>query len=86
MEWQINKALGIFEHKNNVREHFYCVKEMLELYNTKELLEKLAARPDIDTVCAFDYHKMKKHALEDTGLRYEDYHPETKGITKIPQL
>jgi hypothetical protein len=68
-----------------VREHFYCVKEMLELYNTKELLEKLAARPDIDTICAFDYHKMKVHALEGEGLRYEDYHPELKGI-KIPSL
>lgn len=86
MEWQIYRALGIFEHKNNVRDHFYCIKEMLELYNSKELLEKLAARPDIDTVCAFDYHKMKQHALEGTGLRYEDYHPEEKGITKIPQL
>ncbi len=44
MEWQIYRALGVFEHKNNVREHFYCVKEMFELYNTKELLDKLAAR------------------------------------------
>jgi hypothetical protein len=86
MEWQIYKALGIYEHKNNVREHFYCIKEMFELYNTKELMEKLAARPDIDTVCAFDYHKMKKHALEGNGLKYEDYHPELKGITKIPEL
>ncbi len=68
-----------------MREHFYCVKEILELYNTKELLEKLAARPDLDTVCAFDYHKMKTHALQGEGLRYEDYHPELRGI-KIPQL
>lgn len=69
-----------------MREHFYCVKEMFDLYNTKELLEKLAARPDIDTVCAFDYFKMKKNALEGNGLKYEDYHPEVKGITKIPEL
>ena len=84
MEWQIKKALGVNEHENNIREHYYCVKEIFDLYNTKEKLEKLAARQDIDTVCAFDYFKMKKNALEN-GLRYEDFHPEAKGI-KIPQL
>lgn len=84
MEWQIYKALDVYKHKNNVREHFYCVKQIFELYNTKELLEKLAARPDVDTICAFDYHKMKTHALEGEGLKYEDYHPELKGI-KIPE-
>jgi hypothetical protein len=61
------------------------VKEIFELYNTKELLEKLAARPDIDTICAFDYHKMKDYALNGNGLKYEDYHPELRGI-KIPEL
>jgi len=61
------------------------VKEIFDLYNTKELLEKLAARPDLDTVCAFDYLKMKKGALEGEGLSYQDYHPEARGI-KIPQL
>ena len=70
-------------HENNVRDHFYCVKEIFDLYNTKEKLEKLAARPDLDTICAFDYHKMKKHALSEKGLSYEDFHPEAKGI-KIP--
>ena len=59
MEWQIYRALGVHKHENNVREHFYCIKEIFELYNTKEKLEKLAARPDIDTVCAFDLYKMK---------------------------
>ena len=92
MEWQINKALGVRVHENNVREHFYCVREIFELYNTKEKLEKLAARPDIDTVCAFDYHKMKTFALgtatnqgKFAGLRYEDFHPEAQGI-KVPTL
>jgi hypothetical protein len=84
-EDQIHRALGVFEHKNNVREHFYCVKEMFDLYKTKEQLEKLAARPDIDTVCAFDYVRMKKHALEGEGLKYQDFHPEIKGI-KVPQF
>ncbi|CDW76881.1 UNKNOWN [Stylonychia lemnae] len=85
MEYQIYKSLGVFQHKNNVREHYYCVKEIFDLYNTKELLEKLAARPDIDTVCAFDYLKMKQGALEGSGINYLDYHPEARGI-KIPQL
>ena len=69
-----------------MREHYYCIKEIFDLYNSKEQLEKLAARPDIDTVCAFDYVKMKTNALEGKGLQYEDYHPELRGITKIPEL
>jgi hypothetical protein len=93
MEWQINKALGVHVHENNVREHFYCVKEIFDLYNTKEKLEKLAARQDIDTVCAFDYYRMKTYALGTSdhnqgnfpGLRYEDFHPEAQGI-KVPTL
>ena len=86
MEWQINKALNVRVHENNVREHFYCVKEIFDLYNTKEKLEKLAARPDLDTVCAFDFHRMKTFALGTSssqgkfaGLRYEDFHPEAQG-------
>jgi len=58
---------------------------MFDLYNTKEMLEKVAKRPDLDTICAFDYHKMKKFALEGEGLKYIDYHPELRGI-KVPQL
>ena len=92
MEWQINKALGVRVHENNVREHFYCVKEIFDLYNTKEKLEKLAARPDLDTVCAFDYYRMKSYALgasstqgKFAGLRYEDFHPEAQGV-KVPTL
>ncbi len=84
-EDQIERALGVYEHKNNVREHFYCVKEIFDLYKTKESLEKLAARPDVDTICAFDYLRMKQYALNGEGLKYTDYHPEIKGI-KIPKL
>ena len=90
MEWQIKKAIGVNVHENNVREHFYCVREIFSLYNTKEKLERLAARPDIDTVCAFDYNKMKTWALGSApgkfaGLRYEDFHPEAQGV-KVPTL
>ena len=45
----------------------------------------MAARPDVDTICAFDYNKMKKGALEGHGINYLDYHPEARGI-KIPEL
>lgn len=69
-----------------MREHFHCVREIFDLYSTKEQLEKLAEKPDIDLVCAYDYVKMKKNALEGVGLRYEDYHPELKGIKTIPTL
>lgn len=67
-EDQIHRALGVFEHKNNVRDHFYCVKEIFSLHNSVEQLEKLAERKDVDTVCAFDYVKMKEFALNGHGL------------------
>ena len=92
MEWQINKALQVHTHENNVREHFYCVREIFQLYNTKEKLEKLAARPDVDTICAFDYNRMKTYALGSStsqgkfaGMRYEDFQPAAQGI-KVPTL
>ena len=84
-EDQIQRALSVYEHKNNVREHFHCVKNFFDLYKTKEQLQHLASLPDIDTFCAFDYVRMKKYALEGEGLKYADYHPEIKGI-KVPEL
>ena len=85
-EDQINRALGIFEHKNNVRDHFYCVKEVLSMYSTQEQLEKLAARPDLDTICAYDYQRMKNYALSGEGLKANDWHPELRGIKEIPKM
>ena len=35
-EDQINRALGIYEHRNNVRDHYYCVKEIFSMYKTAE--------------------------------------------------
>ena len=67
-----------------MRDHYYCVKEIFTLYNSVEALEKLKARPDIDTVCAYDLQKMKKYALEGEGLKIQDYKPELKGIDKVP--
>ena len=58
---------------------------MLELHKTKAQLEALVKRPDIDTICALNYVRMKKHALQGDGLQYQDYHPEYKGI-KVPNL
>ena len=85
-EDQINRALGIYEHRNNVREHYYCVKEMFDLYKTPEELQKLAERPDLDTLCAFDYQRMKQHALKGNGLKMQDWHPALQGINEVPKL
>ena len=57
---------------------------MFDLYKTKEQLENLSKRADIDTVCAFDYVRMKNFAMGD-GLSYADFHPEVRGI-KVPKL
>ena len=68
-EDQINRALGIFEHRNNVRDYHYCVKQMFQIYNNVEMLEQLKQREDIDTICAHDYHRMKKYAVQGEGLK-----------------
>jgi hypothetical protein len=48
-------------------------------------LQALQSKPDLDTVCAFDYVRLKNYALNGDGLKYVDYHPEIKGI-KIPKM
>ena len=84
-EDQIHRAFGIFEHKNNVREHFPCVQEIFDLYKTRKQLGKLSNRPDLDTICALKYLKMKKFALNEHGLSFKDNHPEAQGIS-VPKL
>ena len=85
-EDQINRAVGVFEHKNNVRDHFHCVKEIFATYKTPEQLQKLAERPDLDTICAWDYQRMKSYALSGEGLHMNDWHPELRGIKEMPKF
>ena len=85
-EDQIKRALGVFEHQNNVREHYYCVKEIFDLYKTPEQLEALQKRPDLDTICAWDYQRMKQYALSGEGLKMNDWHPALRGIKEIPKM
>jgi hypothetical protein len=61
---------------------------MIDLYKTKEQLKTLIERPDVDTICAFDYVKMKKNALGVNGLHYKDFNPAAQGIMvpKFPEL
>ena len=84
-EDQINRALGVHEHKNNVREHFYCVKQMFDLYKTVDQLKALSARPDIDTMCAWDYNRMKTAMLNGNAGSFADCHPESQGIS-VPKM
>ena len=85
-EDQIKRALGVFEHQNNVRDHFYCVKEVFDLYKTPEQLQKLADRADLDTICAWDYNRMKTYALQGEGLQMPDWHPELRGVKELPKM
>ena len=83
---QINRALGVFEHRNNVREHYHCIREIFNLYKTPEEMKKLSERPDLDTICAYDYARMKNYAMNGEGLHMNDWHPELRGVTEIPKL
>ena len=85
-EDQIKRALGVQEHHNNVRDHYYCVKEIFAMYKTPEQLAELQKRGDIDTICAFDYARMKNYALNGEGLKMNDWHPELRGVKELPKL
>jgi len=80
----MERALQIREHKNNVIDHYECLKKVFSLYTSKERLEEIKSLPDVSTVCAYEYLRMKKNALEEGGLDYKEFHPEHyKGI-KLP--
>jgi hypothetical protein len=68
--------LGIREFENKYMDHFKCVAKLFSMYSTKEQLEKLASRSDIDLACAYEFHEMKKIALSEHGLDYKSFHPQ----------
>lgn len=72
----MERAAGIREHKNNVIDHFDCVKRMFSLYTSKERLEELRGLPDVNTICAHEHYRMKAGALENGTLAYKQFHPE----------
>lgn len=77
----MERALQIREHKNNVVDHYECLKRMFSLYTSKERLEELRDLPDAGTICAYEYNRMKEYALKQGGLDYKEFHPEHyKGI------
>ena len=56
------------------------------MYNTADKLQGLLERPDVNTICAYDYLKMKDYALLGEGLHINDYKPELRGVTHIPKM
>lgn len=60
----MERALNVYQQKNNVIDHFECVKKMFTLYTSEERLNELKNLPDLDTVCAHEHFKMKKAGLE----------------------
>ncbi len=72
----MERAAGIRVHKNNVIDHFECVKRMFSLYTSKERLQELQSLPDVDTLCAHEHWRMKDAALSKGSLAYQEFHPE----------
>ena len=56
------------------------------MYTSVEQLEQLKARSDLDTICAWDYQRMKSFALQGEGLHVKDYKPELRGIDTLPKM
>lgn len=82
----MERILKIFEHKNNLIDYYQCVERYLTMYSDKEHLQKLQEKRDIDLACAFEHHQMKKHIMEEDGLKYENYYPEHFRKMTIPSL
>jgi len=57
---------------------------MFSLYTSRERLTEVASLPDVSTICAFEYHRMKDYALSKGGLDYKEYHPEHYKGLKLP--
>jgi hypothetical protein len=79
----MERALKIREHKNNVIDHYDCVKRVFSLYTSVERLTEIKELPDVNTLCAYEYHKMKKNALSG-GLDFKEFHPEHYKGLKLP--
>ena len=65
------RYLGVNRFKHLYYDHYICIKGVLELYDSKEKLDILQKRSDIDTVCGYEYYQMKKGVLEQNILDYE---------------
>jgi len=72
----MERALKIREHKNNVIDHYDCVKKIFSLYTSVERLEEIKDLPDVNTLCANEFWRMKDLALNKGGLDYKEFHPE----------
>ena len=81
----MERALKIYEHKNNVIDHFECVRNIFTLYTSRERLTELKELPDADLICAYEHYQMKTHALQNNGLSYEEFNPEHFRGIKIPE-
>ena len=82
----MERALKVYEHKNNVIDHFECIRNIFELYTSRERLSELKNLDDADKICAFEHHRMTEHALNNGGLEIQEYHPEYFKGMKIPEL
>ena len=81
----MERALNIRSHKNNVIEHYECVKRMFSLYTSEERLQELAVLPDVDTICAHEHYRMKNEADTKGSLEYQEFHPEHFRNIKLPE-
>ena len=72
----MNNFLEIYQFEERVKEHFNCVRRILEIYNSLELLQKLEKEPTLPNVCFVELINLRKSVYLQNSLSYEKLHPE----------
>ena len=68
------RAKNVNPFKHRLIDHYKCIHNILTLYDDKQKLDKLSLRPDIQTICAYEYYKLKKGVMEEGILEYKTMH------------
>ena len=54
-------------------DYIQCTSKFVGSFHFAPVLEKQLARPDLDTVCAFELYQMKKHFAQGDCLDYNNF-------------
>lgn len=70
------------EFIRKVVEYYDCMTDYFKISDSSKLKNDLT-RPDIDLVCYYELHDLKKHSRETNGLAFNDFvklHPKEEKL------
>ena len=69
----MNDFLEVYQFEERVKEDFNCMRRILEIYNSLELLQKLEKEPTLPNVCFVELINLRKSVSLQNSLSYENY-------------